>query len=109
MVVLVLQWHEKLCPLVIYRQIFRGKSPMGAVFRVHQLLNRRVYCLGGGKGGDFGPLGLRRRAPVELLCWRRPYSVHGLIVLLIFFIKCVMTKTKELQLLDWHHWINLLF
>ena len=51
MVVLVLQWHEKLCPLVIYRQIFRGKSPMGAVFRVHQLLNRRVYCLGGGGGG----------------------------------------------------------
>lgn len=58
MVVLVLQWHEKLCPLVIYRQIFRGKSPMGAVFRVHQLLNRRVYCLGGGgRGGALVPWG----------------------------------------------------
>ena len=72
-------------------KIFGGKSPIGAVFHVHRLLSRRIYCLGGkvGGGGDSGalvPWGMRRGAPVGL-----------------------MTKTKKLQLLDWHHCINLLF
>ena len=35
-------------------EIFGGKSPIGAVFHVHRLLSRRIYCLGGKVGGGGG-------------------------------------------------------
>ena len=88
-------------------KIFDGKSPTDAVFHIPQLCNDLIYCLERRALTPFPKISIKNvnKATEELLYQQYPWLVHELILLLIFCIKGLMTKTKEFQQLYWYFWV----